>query len=144
MNTTYAILYRSLVSRPLGELELRALGVRASQRNARSGISSLLVHGQHEHTAALGAFVQWLEGPEREVRDLFASISEDVRHHGIEVIAEGPADELTERPAPLLSGWDLDVCSISALPATLPGFLRFVRNRRFVRRREVVPLARAA
>ena len=144
MHTTYAILYRSLASRSLGELELRALGVRAAQRNARRGISSLLVHGQHEYTATPGAFAQWMEGPEDAVRDLLASISEDARHHGIEVIAEGQTDELAERSGPLVSGWDLDVCSISAMPATLSGFRRFVRNRRFVRGGEAVSLARAA
>ena len=131
MTTPHALLYRSLATRPMADLELRALGARAAQRNARQGITGLLLHGQLEHVTGLpGAFVQWLEGPEDAVRDLFESIREDARHDEIEVVAEGPVAELSERAERLFPEWSMETEVISELPATLPGFLRYVRERR--------------
>ena len=128
---THALLYRSIATAPLGDLELRALTVRAAQRNARAGITGLLLHGQHAHVPdAPGAFVQWIEGPRDTIQRLFVSISDDPRHDGIEVLGEGPVSALAERSDPLFPAWGMETESIAELPATLAGFLAYVHGRR--------------
>lgn len=128
---THALLYHSIATAPLSDLELRALGVRSSQRNARHRITGLLLHGQHAHVpGATGAFVQWIEGPRADVRSLFESIADDPRHTDIETLAEGSLRELTGRDDRLFPGWNMETEAISELPATLEGFLQYVRDRR--------------
>lgn len=129
--STYALLYRSLATSPMADLELRALGIRSAERNAREGITGLLLHGEHRHLPGIpGAFVQWIEGPEEAVRILYARIRQDSRHADIETIAEGRSRDLASGAPRLFPGWDLEVESIVDLPATLPGFLAYVRERR--------------
>ena len=127
----YALLYRSLATTPFSDLELRALSTRAAQRNARGEITGLLLHGQMEHVPGLpGAFVQWIEGPEAAVRTLYTSIQLDPRHHQLEVLSEGPALRSAARAGRLFPDWAMEFESISDLPATLSGFLRYVRRKR--------------
>jgi hypothetical protein len=105
--------------------------VRSSQQNAPREITGLLLHGQHTYVpGAPGAFVQWLEGPEDTIRALHASICRDERHTEIETLAEGPVRDLAGQTGRLFPEWEMDVQSISELPATLSGFLCYVRDRR--------------
>ena len=127
MQTPYAILYRSLASRPMGDLGLRALAVRSAQRNARAGITGLLLHGTHSHLPGVpGAFVQWLEGPREEVEALLTRIEADDRHRDLEVLAS--SERLAGQAGRLFPAWDLGVESMGELPATLEGFLGYVRR----------------
>lgn len=66
----------------------------ARPRNARSGVSGLLVYsGTH--------FLQLLEGPEQQVGQIFDSIRADERHHDVVVL-------LTERAeARQFPGWSM-------------------------------------
>ena len=53
----------------------------AVDRNPLRGVSGVLVYGD-------GRFLQLLEGPEEWVRDTFARISQDRRHHSVQVVCE--------------------------------------------------------
>ncbi|OZC01725.1 BLUF domain-containing protein [Rubricoccus marinus] len=127
----YALLYRSVATHPVGELSLRALTVRAAQRNKELGVTGVLLHGVHEHLPEIpGAFLQWIEGPEEAVRKLFESISDDPRHQNVETIAEGPLAKLAGTNQRLFPDWDMEAGTIGELPATLAGFLTYVRRQK--------------
>lgn len=127
--SSYALLYRSIATHAIGDLSMRALSVRSAQRNARAGITGLLLHGIHSHVPeAPGAFLQWLEGPEDEVRELFHRIEADDRHRDVEVLASGR--DLAGRMGTLFPDWDLGVEFMADLPATLQGFLAYVERQR--------------
>jgi hypothetical protein len=82
----YGLVYRShsLVPAARAELELAHILRAARAKNMALGITgALMFYG--------GWFAQALEGPEAAVRTLFARISADPRHNGIEVIDEGRA-----------------------------------------------------
>ena len=131
----YALLYRSVSTYPIGTLGMQALSVRSAQRNREAGITGLLLHGLHTQVEGVpGAFVQWIEGPEDEVRELFHSIESDDRHSGIEILASGSVQGLTGGGR-LFPDWGMRTEAISDLPASLEGFLAHVRQR---------PLAQAA
>lgn len=71
------IVYRSVAVGPLAPGDLRQMMVQARERNAREGITGLLVYDR-------GCFVQWLEGPRDAVERVWASIQRDGRHRSVE------------------------------------------------------------
>jgi hypothetical protein len=82
--------------------------------NARMGVTGLLLAHQ-------GWFVQALEGPRRNVSQVFGVIGHDLRHAQLELLTGGPAGErlfgqwdmcgraITPAAAPILRTLDLDV-----------------------------------
>ncbi|HIL58263.1 MAG TPA: BLUF domain-containing protein [Rhodothermales bacterium] len=127
----YTLLYHSVATAPLSDLEVRALVVRSSQRNALRGITGLLLYGRHQHVpTAPGAFVQWIEGPEAAVRDLYSRIQADPRHMDVECLASGPVAETSRQPGRLFPSWHMESETMVDLPATLEGFQRYVREQR--------------
>ena len=127
----FALLYRSVCVFPFGDLGIRALTVRAAQRNAAAGITGVLLHGEHSRVeGAPGAFVQWIEGPEGAVRDLFARIRADGRHTEINVLASGATADLAGGADRLFPDWTMRAEPMSSLPATLGGFLASARAHR--------------
>lgn len=78
------LVYTSGAVNEMTEPELDALLVQSREKNARLGITGLLLYKS-------GLFIQVLEGSEREVRSLYATIESDVRHRGVTLIFCRPA-----------------------------------------------------
>lgn len=75
-------IYASAARRPLQERELQEILERSRANNAGLDITGMLLHVE-------GSFFQVLEGPAERVADLFARISQDVRHQNVvEIIRE--------------------------------------------------------
>ena len=66
--------------------DLLALLEQSRAKNVRAGITGLLLYKD-------GNFMQLLEGPEAAVRELYAAIRRDARHHGIILLLEGTVEE---------------------------------------------------
>ncbi|UOQ74109.1 BLUF domain-containing protein [Hymenobacter cellulosilyticus] len=79
----YQLLYRSQAVGPMAEQHLQQLLEWSRAYNAQHRITGLLLYSE-------GHFVQVLEGPQEEVRTLYARIQQDVRHQRIVTIGEGP------------------------------------------------------
>ena len=78
----YCLSYVSTQARPMSNADLVELLEDARDKNARLGITGLLLHRDD-------SFFQILEGEEEEVRGLFERISADVRHDRVEVVSQG-------------------------------------------------------
>lgn len=132
----YALLYRSRAQPRLLAQDLNDIIRSAESRNSDLGITGMLLYAELEVIPdAPGEFLQWIEGPETDVRALFSIIKPDPRHLDVEVLAEGPVADLIRRggPAPDSEGrlfpiWSMGIVRLSQLPATLDGFLRFVQE----------------
>jgi hypothetical protein len=81
----YSLVYASTAASPFGDAELEELLAQSRSRNDARGISGLLLY-------RMGRFVQFLEGPEDEVRGLFATIRDDPRHLAPRILNEGRPD----------------------------------------------------
>lgn len=77
--------YFSSATAPFSPDALGALLARAQANNAALGVTGLLCHYD-------GSFLQFLEGPETTVDDLFARISADPRHHAVILMHRAPVD----------------------------------------------------
>ncbi len=109
-----SILYASSAPFPLAELELVEL-LRSSQiKNARVGITGMLLYKG-------GNFMQVIEGPDDAVGVLHTRIRRDPRHHAIETLLD---DAMTERDFP---NWSMGFQNVDHLPAdALPSFSAFL------------------
>ena len=129
----HALLYRSSARPGLLASDLNDVIATAEARNPRLGVTGLLLYGELEVVpGAPGEFVQWIEGPERAVEDLFEVVSADPRHGRVEVLGRGPVSSLAA-PAPGAGGrlfptWSMGMVRLAALPATLDGFVRFAES----------------
>jgi CheY-like chemotaxis protein len=79
--SVFQLLYYSQATSSPSEAELYALLSQARQANAARQITGVLVY-QHGH------YIQVLEGPEAEVRALYARIQQDPRHTRVTTISE--------------------------------------------------------
>lgn len=134
----HALLYRSrshagaqFLARDLNDI------IEASERNnTRLRLTGLLLYAEMEVVpGAPGSFVQWIEGPEDAVETMFATIQADERHTEVEVLGQGPSDELMAQDPKLMDSqhrlfpiWSMGMVRLSELPATLNGFLDFART----------------
>jgi hypothetical protein len=80
------VAYSSVATEPFDDEMLGELLERSRQRNGSVDVTGLLLHRD-------GRFIQFLEGPERAVRDLVARISRDPRHTRVRVLLEDPVAE---------------------------------------------------
>jgi hypothetical protein len=71
---------------PFSNQDLSALLEQSREANASKSITGMLLYRR-------GRFIQFLEGPEREVRDLLARIRQDPRHIDVSVLIEGKSRE---------------------------------------------------
>ena len=78
----YQIIYASAATRPIEEDELLTMLQFAREKNARLGITGMLLHCD-------GSFIQVLEGPKDRVLDLLRAIRQDSRHGRIVILFEG-------------------------------------------------------
>jgi hypothetical protein len=82
----YQVLYRSQANRALVDNELNDLLTRSRTFNGQHQITGLLLYSN-------GQFVQVIEGPEVEVRALYARIQQDARHTQVVTISDGPGPQ---------------------------------------------------
>ncbi|MDQ5882224.1 MAG: hypothetical protein QG616_2056 [Pseudomonadota bacterium] len=68
------IVYVSAATHPMSEDELAALLKQARENNASHGITGVLLY--HD-----GNFMQLLQGPVSDVRNIYSAIESDPRHH---------------------------------------------------------------
>ena len=82
MPDLYALVYVSTASRPLDMLDLSRLQASAQRRNAREGVSGVLLYSD-------GNFMQCLEGPAHGLARVYDVIRSDAMHYGIiEIVRE--------------------------------------------------------
>ena len=133
----HAVLYRSRERPGLLASDLNDIIGAAQTRNRALGVTGLLLRGHLEAIpGAPGEFVQWIEGPEKAVEDLFSLIEVDPRHLDVEVLARGPLDAIladSHVDAALYADrlfptWSMALVRLAELPATADGFLRFAAD----------------
>ncbi|MBA3534681.1 MAG: BLUF domain-containing protein [Ardenticatenales bacterium] len=81
----YYLIYASAASRRMNEEDLVELLRQARENNQKANITGLLLYRN-------GNFMQLLEGPERNVKQLIRHIERDPRHYGLMVLSEGALD----------------------------------------------------
>lgn len=112
----YHLGYVSTESRKMGSDELVSLLDEALERNRVKDITGLLLHRED-------SFFQVIEGEEAEVKQIFSSIRQDPRHHGIKVLFEGP---LAAREFP---DWRMGFVELDGVDFDqLPGFSDFLHQ----------------
>ena len=134
----YALLYRSTATRALAEADYDAIRDAAQARNGLWGVTGVLLCGPWatDTSAAVSGwaspfppglspsgFVQWIEGEEETIRDLYAHIRADTRHTDTVEVASGDVLVAHTAGERLFPGWDMHVVPIEALPETLDAFL---------------------
>lgn len=72
--TLLTIVYVSAATRKMTDAELLALLKQAREVNASHGVTGLLLYND-------GNFMQLLQGPAADVRNIYSAIESDARHH---------------------------------------------------------------
>jgi hypothetical protein len=112
----YCLSYVSTQTHPMTNEDLLELLNGCREKNARVGVTGLLLHRDD-------SFFQILEGGEEEVRTLFEKISADKRHDRIEVVTQGPT---TSRD---FSDWQMAFIELDGQDfSALPGFSDVLKN----------------
>lgn len=101
---SYRLIYKSVATAEVVSNEtLRHLEQQSSAANAAKGINGLLV-------LAGNVFLQVLEGPAREVTELFGRIMNDKRHRQVELVTFEPVVE------PCFDDWSMRLVDLYDLP----------------------------
>jgi hypothetical protein len=79
----YHIVYISQAKESMTLTTLVVLLMQARTLNERQHVTGALVYGD-------GQFMQVMEGEEAVVKDLYARVVQDARHHHVRTLAEGP------------------------------------------------------
>lgn len=79
--TIHQLIYTSRATRDITDSVLLEILSKAQVKNNQLKLSGILIFHK-------GAFIQLLEGSERNVKDLFESISKDTRHTDIKILSE--------------------------------------------------------
>lgn len=108
MGSLFQLVYVSTATTLMSREELRELLKGSHERNARAGITGLLLYKD-------GQFMQVLEGEESTVRTLFGKISKDSRHHGIITLLQEPVEK-RQFPDSLMAFRDLNHESSRRIP----------------------------
>lgn len=95
----YQMAYCSVACSPITPALLKDILTKANAHNSAHGITGTLMADQ-------GLFIQWLEGPKQAVRDLWARILDDPRHHCIVELMHN--DSWTTRMFP---NWSMSISS---------------------------------
>jgi len=110
----YYLVYVSKETRPFGRDELYELLEWSRAKNARLGITGILLYKS-------GRFMQLLEGEREIVETVYAAICTDSRHSGVVTINSGEI-ELREFPHWSMAFRDMDAY------ATVPGYSDFMNT----------------
>ncbi|WP_439592955.1 BLUF domain-containing protein [Microbacterium sp.] len=78
----YSLVYASTAASSFDDEVFGSLLEQSRRDNGARGITGLLLYRN-------GRFIQFLEGPEAEVRSLLATIEKDPRHTGVRVLNDG-------------------------------------------------------
>lgn len=95
----FQLVYVSTATFPLETNELRAIGRVATRNNAELGITGVLTYCDSK-------FMQFLEGEQSNVEEIFSVIKCDSRHHSIDVLRQGMI------PKRQFSGWKMKYADI--------------------------------
>lgn len=82
----HSLVYSSRATEDFTEAQLPELLARARAHNAAINVTGMLLYRQ-------GRFIQFLEGTDHEVHELFAAISADSRHASVRVLLDEPVEE---------------------------------------------------
>jgi hypothetical protein len=108
----YQIIYTSTANEEFSTANLKGLLLGARTRNRTLGVSGMLVF--HD-----GTFLQALEGEQRAVNEIFASIRSDRRHRDIDVLHRGPGFDQR-----VFGDWSMGFADFTGAADILKGFLR--------------------
>ena len=112
------IVYTSVASQAFSATDLQRLLIGARMRNKALGVTGMLIF--HD-----GIFLQALEGEQRAVYEIFASIRDDVRHRDVAVLHRGAG--LEQR---VFGDWSLGFADVSGTADMLRGFMRLNEQQR--------------
>lgn len=116
MSLLFQLVYMSSATEPFTKDQLRELLKGSHRRNARAGITGLLLYKD-------GNFMQVLEGEETAVRQLFEKIKQDARHHDIITLLQQSIPERQFSDASMAFR-DLN----SAESKAIPGYSEFLNT----------------
>ena len=116
MGALFQVVYTSTAAGSFSRAELVELLKGSVQRNARAGITGLLLYQD-------GTFMQALEGEEAAVIALFAKISRDPRHHHVIPLTHGPVQQ-RNFPNSAMAFRDLNTTELR----NLPGYSEFLNT----------------
>lgn len=105
------IVYTSTASHEFSAADIEQLLAGARARNKAIGVTGMLLF--HD-----GTFLQALEGEQRAVNEVFASIQSDARHRDIAVLHRGPG--FGQR---VFGDWPLDFADFGGAADLLRGFM---------------------
>lgn len=129
--SVYILLYQSQAARPLKIRDVLAIYGAAQRKNPDRSITGLLTYAESDPYAPEpepDRFMQWLEGPEDEVKALFQHICADSRHERIQVLAEGPAAAHHGHDVRLFPQWAMGINLSDGLPDSLKTFFAFLAD----------------
>ncbi len=105
----FALMYSSHAVGAVDQRVLDQILAAARSNNARRGITGILLFRENR-------FYQYLEGPEHEVRRLYAHIAEDPRHHRLRILMQEPV------PQRRYAEWSMGYEPLRPSTAVPPGF----------------------
>lgn len=109
-----SLIYVSSAKRLFSDEELLQLLQQSRDKNAGLAITGMLLYKD-------GNFMQVLEGPEKAVRELYATISNDQRHHGVICLLE---ENVVERQFP---DWTMGFRNLAYVNVNeVPGYSDFL------------------
>src|ERR1700688_667864 len=82
----FHLVYASSALQPFTKPELQALLEQARQKNAKLGLTGMLLYKD-------GNFMQTLEGEKEAVTELVSTIERDARHKGVLVLSRGASED---------------------------------------------------
>jgi len=102
LNDIYQLAYVSSATVPLVFDDIRAIELVSIGNNIQCGITGLLTYCD-------GKFMQFLEGQASHVKQTFAKIEKDDRHHSIDILREGKI------PKRQFKGWYMKYASVDEI-----------------------------
>ncbi|MBL1137825.1 MAG: BLUF domain-containing protein [Chloroflexi bacterium] len=108
------LIYASSATEMLTEPALLEILEKAREKNARLGITGMLLYRG-------GNFLQVLEGEDESVRELYKVIRQDQRHKGVMLIAERPVSERN------FAEWKMAFVNLQSVkPEDVPGYSEYL------------------
>lgn len=112
-----SLVYVSSAVQKFSDADLVALLNQSREKNARLGITGMLLYKD-------GNFMQVLEGPDQNIRELFDTIRLDERHRGVILLLESPVEERQFRDW-TMAFWNLNDPALR----DVPGYSEFLNER---------------
>ncbi|WP_212526144.1 BLUF domain-containing protein [Actibacterium sp. MT2.3-13A] len=110
------IAYVSQAIAPFDAEELQHLLERSRARNTADGITGLLIYRYNDEYGR-GNFLQFLEGPETRIEEVWERIANDDRHHSVIVVEEGRSEKR------MFSDWSMGFRNVEEFDLRdFPGF----------------------